>query len=387
MLQNDYPYITSVKVPGSNKLWRAFFALKVPQVENVYTKESSSYDNIGLMRQINQQHINLINIFYQPSKIHSVELRFLLMRPGKNKVYQNVDILIIISAEADTEEKALQKAQENYKDLLPVIQNSFKLYDVISIEDELVFKSYFSLPMKFKHLYEIRRRVNRYSHKSIIPRSKWELIPGKESKITEKDEDPPSLYIVHPFMQVYSPFEKLFDLLSRSVETVLVSIRVSPTIMQKEENQYFLNSIKECEDISRHNYLNSKLNREQAEILAKVLLSNYLSLQDAPFLMQIIVASSIINLALVDLLGTEITRPVGGINFEIPGEILDLIAGYSGGYDIKSCTQPKQKNELIQNLMFHENNFLKSNLAKDDSERRMQLLFDATEASCAFHYQ
>ncbi len=98
-----------------------------------------------------------------------------------------------------------------------------------------------------------------------------------------------------------------------------------------------------------------------------------------------IASSEKIPSGLAELLGTEITKPVGGESTEIPGQRGELLAGYSGGYDIYYPESDSERRAYIANFIWHENNFVKSGDFERGIGSRFQFLFDASEAASAFH--
>jgi len=366
--------------------WRTFFALRITDIENIYIKDNDFNNERQFSNRLYLEQIDLINSLYQPDKIHSVEYRFRFIPERTQKIYQNIDIYIIISTEHSNKRKSLKQAAENFKSIFAVIQSSTQLYGIEPVSDEGCFSEIFNLSGKYKYIHEIRRRVSRFNHKTIIPKSKWGFVKGKTDDTKKSENKRPSIFLVHPFIPVNSRYEELLSFMSRMDMPVLVSIRVSPVKIRREENQYFNTSIKECEDITKRDFESHKLNKEQAGILAKILLSHYLSLQDAPFEMHVFIASARPTPpGVVELLGTEITRPVGGKYFDVPGESSELLSGYSGGHDVYSPKSLREKEALLSALMLHENNLLSSSLMEKQNEKRLQFLFDASEAACAFH--
>ncbi|GEM_PF-4849387 len=379
------PYFHALRAgPSENRHWRVFFALRVTEIENIFDRKGNS----RLQDRLMQKQINLINAIYQPEIIHGVEYRFCARPPKGKKLFRDIEIYIIVSTNHKEKKRSLRQARENYHGFIAILQSSFRLYTTEAIREREAFMELFNQPRQLPFIREVRRRVSRLDQQSIIPRPrpKLSLAPLEKKSVGENDDTDKSILAVHPFIPVNSGYDKLFKLLGRVESPVFVSIRISPTRIRPEEDQYFVDSIRECETIVRENVKSPRLNREQADILARILLSHYLSLQDAPFAMHIFLASQKENpFGLAELLGTEVTRPVGGTRFEIPGEKLELLSGYSGGYDINVPQNSAEHEDFTATLMMHDNDRLVTPLADKPSENRLQFLYDASEAACAFH--
>ncbi|NOX90453.1 MAG: hypothetical protein GXO77_15715, partial [Calditrichaeota bacterium] len=303
----NFPYFHAVKYGTSKKkVWRTFFALQITKIEDIYVNENSFEQRKIIGTRLQLRQIDLINTLYQPDKIHSIEYRFHIIPQLDNGIFQNIEIYVILSTDHITKNGSLKQATENFKSIISIMQSSSNLYDIESINDEKFFLKIFDLPKKYRFVHELRRRVSRFNQKSIIPKSKLSLLPTEN---VENKEESRSIYVVHPFIPKINGYENLFKLFSRVEMPMLISIRISPIRIRKDEDQYFIDSIRECENIIKRDIRSPKFNKEQAEILARILLSHYLSLQDAPFQMHIFTASEKKTpFGLVELFGTEITR-------------------------------------------------------------------------------
>jgi len=384
--KNDSPYFYTVKrTENERPVWRTFFAFRLLDIQNLDVNTDMDLQTGKQREKLYKEQVDLINTFYQPDKIHSVEYR-LQLKPAKNKKGRNrVEIVIIISIDDAGKGKSIENATALFTNAMHIFQSSSELYSLEPVKNPSVFETMFHGNIYKGDICDIRRRISWLSHKSIVPRLQFGLIKNKESD-TQSGTEAEKIVLVHPYIPVKNGYARLFTILSSISHPVLISLRISPTRISKKEEEFLLQNIRLCEDVAGRVPGRSRLNVEQAKILAGVLLSNYLSLQDAPFLLRVMIASSgKIPPGLAELLGTEITKPVGGNFMDIPGQQADLLAGYSGGYDIYFPENVKEKQAYFANLIWHEDHFFQSEDSKMGIGGRFQFLFDASEAASAFH--
>jgi len=372
-------------VENEQSIWRAFFAFRLMDIRNIDVALEKGLSAAQQREILYSEQVNLINTFYQPDKIHSIEYR-LQMKPAANEKRQNtVDIFIIFSVDASTERGAVVRARELIEPAMHIIQSSSELYSLEPLNEPSEFSTLLEREDFKGDICDIRRRISWLSHQSIVPRLKVGLIKGASAVGQNKDEAN-KILLVHPYIPVKRGYARLFNLLSRIRTPVVISFRISPTRILQEEKEFLLGNIRTCEDVAGQVPGSSTLIVEQAKNLAGVLLSNYLSLQDAPFLLQVMIASpKKIPPGLTELIGTEITKPIGGESAEVPGLQAELLAGYSGGYDIDYPKNEVEKQAYVANLFWHKNDFVPAKNLQMGVASRLQFLFDASEAASAFH--
>ena len=384
-IKQDLPYFFQKKVKENNvDSWRTFFALRLLDVENFTTRENN-YLEQSVRKQLFEEHTNIINIFYQPEVMHSIEYRIFYSPANGDGENHKIKIYIIVSTDHPNKMKSLRMAKKNFRSVVNTFQSAFEHYSIENVSDEETVHKIFKNQVLLKSICELRRRVSPLSSESLIPRKQLGLIVEKNVTLKKKNKEK-RIYLIHPYIPVYSGYEKLFKFLLQLKTPIVISLRISPTKLTPEENQLLLDQIKISDEIATQYPGTSKLTKSQAQYLSGILLSHYLSLQDAPFLLYVFIGTpENMTPGLTELLGYEITQPVGGRQFDIPGTSPEVLAGYSGGFDVFI---PKTKKEITacqQALMWHKNDFLPGSNSKIQSERRLQFLFDASEAVSAFH--
>lgn len=383
--ETTLPYFHYVKRSNPSALWRTFFALRISEIENMSFSEKK--DIHAEIRRLFSDQIDIINSFHQAYHIHALEYRFQVIPTEKNRIFEDIHIFLIVSTDHAQKSESLKLARQNFQNILSLYQSFFHIYSLEPVTDKSLFLKIFHIEAEFTIFKEIRRRVLRYGQESLAPNAanKLTILPQKKSERTRRPKHE-NIYFVHPFIPVYSSYATLFKILTRLKKPVFISIRVTPTTVSQKENNYFLEAIKKCEKIYYSKDATFNLDKEQAEILVKILLSNYLSLQDAPFLLTVFVGLADEKFGgIIDALGTEITAPIGGFNNVLPGERLELLAGYAGGYDVVSAKTKSQQKKFINTIKFHDTHLMQSLLAEYDEEKRLQFLVDASEAANAFH--
>lgn len=381
----DTPYFLQRKIRENNEeIWRTFFALHLLDVENFNTNGNKSLEQY-LRKQLFDEQINIINIFYQPEGMHSIEYRLIYTPSKKGSIQTKIKIYIIVSSDAPNKAGSLSKARQNLQSVLNTFQSAIGHYSLETVNDEETMQRIFDQSSVVKSICELRRRVSPLSSESLIPRKQVGLIVDRTETKRKKHKEK-RIYLIHPYIPVYSGYEKLFKFLLQLKTPIVISLRITPTRLTPEENQLLLDQIKISDEIATQYPGSSKLTKSQAQYLSGILLSHYLSLQDAPFLLNVFVGSSNRMIpGLTELLGFEITQPVGGRQFDIPGTGAEVLAGYSGGFDVFIPKNKQEKNAFINGMVWHNNDFISGSESRSHGEKRLQFLFDASEAVSAFH--
>ncbi|MCX8015142.1 MAG: DUF87 domain-containing protein, partial [candidate division WOR-3 bacterium] len=191
---------------------------------------------------------------------------------------------------------------------------------------------------------------------------------------------------IFPFIPTQNPLNNLFHYLLLLDNPVAISVRLKPTKLTEQEEDFFEEQIIRCERYTQiHLGQNSEdasalwpALKEQASLFRQYQIRMLLGLKDNSALMTLEVASPVsVPIVLLDTLGSLITEPAGGakISFETIPKI-----HLAGGYDIVNLDNKRKAKE----------NFTKLDLTLTchpfavKKARRLLYLFDSVEAATVF---
>ncbi len=168
---------------------------------------------------------------------------------------------------------------------------------------------------------------------------------------------------------------------------------ISPAELTSAEKAELNSSISKCEQASTRKPRVDKdkaaaateASLHQTDALAYGLIEEMLRLQDAPFQMQVILASPVpLPPSLVEAAGVEITKPISN-RLVSGGRASSPVDLQGGGYDAVEPAGSSERKTAAENFRFLELNPWGRTLAPKGCERFRQLV-DASEATSAFRF-
>lgn len=332
------------------------------------------------------RHMNVINSLYCPSPERTLALRY-VARPEPTRFSAGrVEIALLGAISGATEAEARERAENLLRETLGHLVAAFSecTWKIVTTEQD--FMAVWR-PFDFEkaHFAEILRREDLTPLETL--RLRPSLRKGKQVEARSKPAMDKSVYFVHPFLIQDTTMSRLLRILLFQPAPVLLQIALSPVTLTETEESALQLEITKCETSSHHedneintSPLHSGLLETRAKALANGLMQKLAGLEDAPFLMQITVASPApLGETLVETIGTEITRP--------PARTIasDESAWnfFGGGYDIAlPCTEADRGHlrTCFERLSIHP---WGSSLAPE-SLRRIRHLMSGDEAACAF---
>ncbi|MGH9441753.1 MAG: type IV secretory system conjugative DNA transfer family protein [Thermoanaerobaculia bacterium] len=199
-----------------------------------------------------------------------------------------------------------------------------------------------------------------------------------------------SVYFVHRLIPRPGANERILRRLLLHGVPVTLTISLTPTSIDPNEEETLGSEVSMCEEASQGRGPQAPnepsrphaLYQRQAESLCESLHEQLLRLQDAPFLMQMTLASEEpIPRTLVEAVGVEITAPVGG---DDPSE-RGVAMLQRGGYDVIDAASDEDRARLGRAARRLEFAPCEGSLAPA-SLRRLRYLVDAAEAVSAFRF-
>jgi len=376
MSSEPYIHLEEATDEGDGE-WFAYSSMRLVACPGT-DSESKPSDRARRSRLSDQ--IDFLNSLYEPSDSRLFSLRFISRPDAKSLVGGKVELAMIMKTIARTRDEAKRLAREGHDELIGLLGGFLYEYDWHSICDEQQFLQVFK-PFGDENLCvaEICRREQFFSLGTLLSRPT--LLPddicGKE-EIAEKE-----IYVAHRFLPRESDLSRLLRVMLIYPEPLLLQVLISPTKLRDEEETLLAEEVDKCEA-----YLSGSpgsgvigkaknVHQRRARMLCDFLNDQLLRLQDAPFLMQVSVASTKpIKRGLLEAIGVEFTLPVGG-------ESGSGVGSFMGGYDVRF---PQTEEDMIcavegmSSLSFKK---WGEHLAPETAWR-LRYLFDAWEACAAF---
>ncbi|MCS7258591.1 MAG: type IV secretion system DNA-binding domain-containing protein, partial [candidate division WOR-3 bacterium] len=191
---------------------------------------------------------------------------------------------------------------------------------------------------------------------------------------------------IFPFLPNQNPMNNLFHYLLLLENPIAISIRLTPTNLTEQEEDFFEEQIVRCERYAQIHLgaLSEDASslwpalKEQASLFRQYQTRMLLGLKDNSALLTLEVASQKpIPILLLDIIGSLITEPAGStkITFECIPKI-----HLAGGYDIINLDNSQEAKDNFSRI----NLTLPSHTLISNDAQRLLYLFDSVEASAVF---
>lgn len=342
----------------------AVFGLKL---ENLIATDIERFYQRQMAAEMAARQIDFINSLYNQSGNFAYEIRYIskIQDPVNGKKEEKgLDIVFLVKVKGDEAEK---KAIDLSGFLPTILSSRLNTYEFRCISDQNELDEYLN-PFEVNYLAEIRRR-HRYISMSSMRREYRAGFFSNSAK--EKSVLDDSIYYVFPFIPRNNDFSIFVRSLHEVPANLIYSCLLVPVSIEEKEIEFFNKQIAECENaIKQYSEINPTYSN-RAYGLINSLENQLLRLLDAPYLMQIRIASNKpVDPVLMESIGVEITENQG-INSNY----------YAGGYDVIFVDEEKRAEAIkkFQNL----EPYLWANGAPEGFKRWI-FMFDATEAQCAF---
>ena len=379
------PYLHTFK-QADGKTWDAVFAIKLDSI--AAERRGMKGDDDFLLRWLKQQ-MDFINTLFcpEPSRVFAVRCAVTpnpaLFSAGR------VEIALLCKVQGGAQGLAKKNAELLCAEMVGLLAGAMPNYGWAVLTEASAFQAVWQ-PFDFKvaHIAEIRRREDLVRIETMRPRPSL----GRGRVPAEPIEKPENaIFFVHPFLPRPTTLGRLLRTLLLHGSPIVFQAAVSPVWMSKFEKQALGEEISKCEDAARRHSSadNGGIARTQtihagrARSLCDGLLEQFVRLQDAPFLLQIALASpDPLPASLLESAGVEITFPTSNREEKNTSRSSDL---YGGGYDTvrpASAEDEKTARGNLCDLTFTPwgQSFAPQKLA------RIRQLVDADEAAGAFRF-
>lgn len=381
MSRRQQPYMElSQKEDGR---WVGVWALRLVAcpVERTETAEGREVEErvaASLRRQV-----DLINALFCPSPPRAYALRYLSRPHPTSFAAGEVGVALLSKVEDDTRSACQERAQALYHELWALLGGMFPDYVWHVVTEREEFERLWT-PFEWArvHVAEVRRREDRVSLATVRPRpvlGRGRALPGPEGHPDE------TVYFVHPLIPPPTTMARLLRTMLLQRAPVLLQVGLTPVWLDPREEEALVAEIARAERYAQGQDVlvpeapvaTPIVLRQRAQVICEGLLEQLLRLQDAPFLLHILLASpEPLAPTLLEAVGVEVTAPVGGRS----GPALQM-----GGYDVVIPSDPEERRVALSNIQQIEFTPWGSTLAPE-ALRRARWLVDAQEAVGAFRF-
>lgn len=328
------------------------------------------------------KQIDLINSLYQPNTAVDYSIRY-ISRPRKvSNTGGTVETCIFCRCTASTGEEAGRLVEDQAGQLLVQLCATYPNHVWQLVKNEEEFRQVMApIDWEKARVAEIRRREELVVLDSIRPVRKLGFNGG--SAKANPDQGNP-LYFVHSFLPHPGQLERLLRMILLTPQNITLTVTLSSTILEATEEQALLDEISSSEGFRETTTTNvQRIQEHRASMLCNSLMNQLLSLQDSPFYMTILLASTEkIPATLVEGAGLAISASIGeGLH----SVYTDPAFIQMGGYDTVFPATKEEKAVARKNLATLGQTPWGKTLAPD-ALARLRYLVNGHEAACAFRF-
>jgi hypothetical protein len=343
-----------------------------------------------LMEKITKEWAELqrdfINSLYAPDEARTFALRF-IARPDSEMVSAGrIDVVLLAMTQGKTERKVRTAAAELGREMVALLCAHMPDYQWHPVENPEDFVSIWKPFDGGKiQIAALRRRESLVSIHSL--KSRPSLGRGRTVTALPEVDARSAVYCVHPFIPRVTTLSALLRMLLLQGAPVLLQTTLRPTRLEQSEKQAFRDLIGHCEQAlestNASNPLQPAIQRNRTAGLARLLLSQALRIEDAPFLHHTLLASpQPLAAGMVESVGIGISQPLGGDSVARGAEhSLDSLQ--AGGYDTIAPASRTDQTTAERNLWQLEFDPWGPTLAPP-ALARLRHLLDAPEAISSF---
>jgi hypothetical protein len=327
--------------------------------------------------------IDFINSLFCVEPPRTFALRYISEPSPISVPAGRIQIALFGRTEGNTEGEVSRHAKQLARDLFPVLRGSLQDYAWASVTESDEFDRLWTpFDLSSAQIAEVRRREDLVQLESLSPRPV--MGRGRQSAPPASGEGT-SVYVAYPFVPHAATLEGFLRILLLHPAKVIWQVSLSPVHLEAVEQDALTKQIASCERVLQQSVAGSAasiLQRTRAEALCTALFDQLMRLLDAPYLLQMVMASpEPLPPTLIETAGVCVTAPVGCDpegNLNSPPAYL-----HAGGYDIAVAASDQDRAVALRCLQYFdfrpwEGTFAPANL------RRGRYLVDAIQASGAF---
>ncbi|MFA4029505.1 MAG: hypothetical protein GDYSWBUE_000532 [Candidatus Fervidibacterota bacterium] len=381
MRQKPYIHLWSAE---AGEQWYGVFAIRLMACPTE-RKEGVRSDEVVARRL--QEQVGFINALFCPEPPRAFAVRYIAQPHPTSFSAGSIEVALLGKIEAGAKEEAQRQAQALCQEVAALLGGTMPDYvwDVVT-EADTFNKVWAPFDWECAYVAEIWRREDQVRLKSVRPRPSLGRGRAQPQPAWGAEE---AVYFVHPFIPRPTTLARLLRIMLLQRAPILFQASISPVWLTEEEEEGLVAEISKCEQygqrreaLAREGIVTAQTIHEvRAAALCEGLLSQLLRLQDAPFLLNITLASpEPLPRTVLEAVGSEVTAPVGSES--VSPSLKGLQAG---GYDVVFPQTEQEKQKARQNAQFIAFELWGETLAPAPL-RRARWLVDAWEAAGAFRF-
>jgi len=329
-----------------------------------------------------EKQIDLINSLYQPAAPVLYAIRY-ISRPNRASLNAGrIDVAIFCRWSSYSEEEARRQVEDQLSQLLVQLCASFPdyIWQVVTTQEDFV-RIWKPIEWDKARVAEIQRREELVTLDSIKPTRRL----GFDNTLVDDEEIPrTNLYVVHPFLPHPGQLERLLRMILLNPHKIVFTVMLSPVDLEDSEEQLLMDEISSSEGFRKNPSPNiQRIQEHRAAMVCNALMSQMLSLQDAPFYTTITLASpEKLPATLVEAAGLAVSASIG----EVPNSAYTEPAFIQmGGYDVAFPVSKEDKNIVRANLATLSQQSWGKSLAPVGMQR-LRYMMNGHESACAFRF-
>lgn len=375
------PHIEIFTEAGENEkvIYHAVSAVMLTSCPSGRLVESNGQG--GSLANLSRQ-IDLINSLYQPGSTIHYAIRYISQSQKNNRSLGKIDSVIFCRVSATNEDAARLLITDQTEQLLLQLRGSLPDYLWQVVQDVQEFNRVWRpIDWDKAKVVEVRRREELVALDSIRPMRGIGFSQPDEKKSVKTQ---PKVYFVHQFLPHPGRLERLLRLILLNPGVMTITIILAPAILTAREEQEFIDAIALSEGFTENSMPNmQRIQERRANMIRDGLVNQLLSLQDAPFYMTIMLASSeTIPSTLVEAAGVAVSASVGEDKTPfLPASSLIQM----GGYDLVTPQTKEERLTARGNLSkLTQIPWGKTNAPPELN--RIRYMMDGHQAVCAFRF-
>ncbi len=329
-----------------------------------------------------EKQIDLINSLYQPAAPVLYAIRY-ISRPNKASLNAGrIDVAIFCRWTSTSEDDARRQVEDQLSQLLVQLCASFPdyIWQMVTNTDNFI-KIWKPIEWEKARVAEIQRREELVTLDSIKPTRRL----GFDNAIMDDGETAQTnLYVVHPFLPHPGQLERFLRMILLNPHKIVFTAMLSPVDLEDREEQMLMDEISSSEGFRKNPSPNiQRIQEHRASMVCNALMSQMLSLQDAPFYSTITLASpEKLPATLVEAAGLAVSASIG----EVPNSVYTEPAFIQmGGYDVAFPVSKEDKAIVRANLATLSQHSWGKSLASDGMQR-LRFMMNGHESACSFRF-
>lgn len=320
---------------------------------------------------------DFINSLFCPDPERTLAVRY-LSTPQLGAVGAGrVDVVLLAKQRAVSAEDARQEGMVFFREIRALLAGSMPDHEWQVATDEAEFRRLWEpFPWTAAHVAEIRRREDRVRLETLRPRP----CLGRGRPTDDVQDAGEGVYLVHPFVPRFSSLGRVLRMLLMHPYPVLWQVSLTPVWLTLLEEEALEGEIAKCEAYLREagatpspTFPSQTVLQRRALMMVQSLVGQLVRLQDAPFLLQMSLASpEPLPRTLLEALGVEATGPVSG-----------TLEHLGGGYDVLFASDGGLARQARDAVCWLEPATWGGSLAPPGL-RRVRFLVDAVESAGVF---